>query len=460
MNKTGVFLLFLSLFPILLQAQNLRVSVDWALFDVDAENTFIEIYFSFLQSDLNFTKTDQHCTATTLGQFFVLKNEEIVKEFAWKTETVVQDTLELEQQKNIVDKVGFLIPVGEYDCKFRLTDLVNRDNADSTTWILKNLSPPAKPHLSEIQLASTIRRAQEEEKSSPFYKNSLIVEPNPSLIYSYNKPALFFYLEAYNLDAAVLPGGYTVKYYVNDSDGDLVQDIDPKSVKKNQVVNRSVEFGMLNVGELTTGSYVFVVELLDMNNNIFATQQKKFYALQKDAFQRQAMVVQTVPFESSIFATIDSADIETEFQMIFYILTKEEHPVYKGITGLAARRQFLYGFWQSKFPSENVNDNPHRNEYFNRKNIADERFNAFKMSGWVTDRGRVYMVYGEPDDIERYPMEPQLYPHEIWFYNDLQGGVRFVFVDLEGHKNYRLIHSDLDGEISDRNYRNTLQRGY
>ena len=82
------------------------------------------------------------------------------------------------------------------------------------------------------------------------------------------------------------------------------------------------------------------------------------------------------------------------------------------------------------------------------------------MPGWLTDRGRVLMVYGEPDDVERYINQPNQHPYEVWFYNQRQGGVKFIFADLEGHKNYRLIHSELDGEVYDPNYREILQRGY
>ncbi len=69
--------------------------------------------------------------------------------------------------------------------------------------------------------------------------------------------------------------------------------------------------------------------------------------------------------------------------------------------------------------------------------------------GWKTDRGRVYIMYGEPNEIERYPNQTQTRPYEIWSYYDLEGGVRFVFGDITGFADYQLLHSTKRGELRD-----------
>ena len=67
--------------------------------------------------------------------------------------------------------------------------------------------------------------------------------------------------------------------------------------------------------------------------------------------------------------------------------------------------------------------------------------------GWRTDRGRVYIIYGPPDEVERYPYSENMKPYEIWHYYNLQGGVIFVFGDRTGFGSYELLHSTLVGEI-------------
>ena len=75
--------------------------------------------------------------------------------------------------------------------------------------------------------------------------------------------------------------------------------------------------------------------------------------------------------------------------------------------------------------------------------------NALDKEGWQTDRGRVYMIYGEPSEIERFPNETNTKPYEIWHYNEIEGGVVFIFGDITGFNDYQLLHSTKRGEIRD-----------
>ena len=69
--------------------------------------------------------------------------------------------------------------------------------------------------------------------------------------------------------------------------------------------------------------------------------------------------------------------------------------------------------------------------------------------GWKTDRGRVYLIYGGPDEIERFPNEIETRPYEIWHYESVEGGVIFVFADITGFGSYQLVHSTKRGELRD-----------
>jgi hypothetical protein len=76
--------------------------------------------------------------------------------------------------------------------------------------------------------------------------------------------------------------------------------------------------------------------------------------------------------------------------------------------------------------------------------------------GWKTDRGRVYILYGEPDEIERYPDSEGRKPFEVWRFQKIEGGVEFVFVDRWKNGNYELITSTKRGELQDPNWETLL----
>jgi hypothetical protein len=69
--------------------------------------------------------------------------------------------------------------------------------------------------------------------------------------------------------------------------------------------------------------------------------------------------------------------------------------------------------------------------------------------GYRTDRGRVYIVYGPPDDIERHPNESDTKPYEIWTYNSIQGGVEFDFLQKVQGSDYELVNSTVRSELHD-----------
>jgi GWxTD domain-containing protein len=81
------------------------------------------------------------------------------------------------------------------------------------------------------------------------------------------------------------------------------------------------------------------------------------------------------------------------------------------------------------------------------------------MDGYETDRGRVYLQYGSPTNIVTRENSPTEYPYEIWQYNKIErfSNKRFIFYNPElTNKNYRLIHSDMIGEIKNSNWPQVL----
>lgn len=93
-------------------------------------------------------------------------------------------------------------------------------------------------------------------------------------------------------------------------------------------------------------------------------------------------------------------------------------------------------FWDTHFPSEGEAVNGKMLEYYTRARYCDDQFGNGS-DGWKSDRGKVYIIYGRPSEVERYDFIDQDVPYEIWYYNHL--GRRFVFRDEHGFGDYRLV---------------------
>jgi GWxTD domain-containing protein len=127
-----------------------------------------------------------------------------------------------------------------------------------------------------------------------------------------------------------------------------------------------------------------------------------------------------------------------------WIITDEERAAFKQLSNDEERDQFIEAFWQRRDPTPDTVENEFKEEHYRRIAYANEHF-AAGIPGWKTDRGRMYIIYGAPDEIESHPsggtyerpMEEgggttSTYPFEQWRYRyieDIGQEVIIEFVD-------------------------------
>jgi GWxTD domain-containing protein len=142
-------------------------------------------------------------------------------------------------------------------------------------------------------------------------------------------------------------------------------------------------------------------------------------------------------------------------QDVVYIITEEEKAAFKRLTTDEERYQFIEQFWLRRDPSPDTVENEFRDEHYRRITYANERFASGK-PGWKTDRGRIYITWGPPDQIESHPsggsyLRPpeegggttSTFPFETWRYRYLEGEglgneVIIEFVDPTMSGEYRI----------------------
>jgi GWxTD domain-containing protein len=128
-----------------------------------------------------------------------------------------------------------------------------------------------------------------------------------------------------------------------------------------------------------------------------------------------------------------------------YIITKEEEKLFKSLSQ-AERPAFIEEFWKKRDPEPETEENYFKELYFSRMAYANERFRAGK-PGWLTDRGRIYILLGQPDYINENPTGRYAgeRPSVVWTYDQklnsqLRATMNFSFVDLKGTNDYQLVN--------------------
>src|SRR3982074_1558221 len=129
---------------------------------------------------------------------------------------------------------------------------------------------------------------------------------------------------------------------------------------------------------------------------------------------------------------------------VVYIITDEERQAWKRLATDEEREQFIEQFWLRRDPTPDTAENEFKEEHYRRIAYANERY-ASGIPGWKSDRGRIYITFGPPDEIESHPsggayQRPQeqgggttsVYPFQKWRYRYIDGiGTNVVveFVD-------------------------------
>ncbi|MFC2169987.1 GWxTD domain-containing protein [Acidobacteriota bacterium] len=123
-----------------------------------------------------------------------------------------------------------------------------------------------------------------------------------------------------------------------------------------------------------------------------------------------------------------------------YIVTKKERRIFLELPN-SERDAFMEEFWDRRDPDPGTEENEFKMEYFNRMDRADELFVSEGVPGWMTDRGRIYILFGPPMERITDPMGTSAYSacQEVWYY----GSFPVVFVDSRCSGNYHLLTYNL-----------------
>ncbi len=132
---------------------------------------------------------------------------------------------------------------------------------------------------------------------------------------------------------------------------------------------------------------------------------------------------------------VNSKDMNLMISQLLYIASGEEYSKVKNASTDEMKEKNFIDFWRSKDPSPNTTKNELMIEYYNRIAIANERYSHY-IDGWKTDMGMIYIIYGEPNSIDRVPFAENSKPYEIWqYYTDNK---EFIFFDESGFGDYKL----------------------
>ncbi|HAY33485.1 MAG TPA: GWxTD domain-containing protein [Ignavibacteria bacterium] len=433
--------------------KDIYFNFDYALFKGEGETSVLEFYYSVNQNSLKHETGDNGFEGAAMIEINILDiatNEFIISN-SYKTPSLLKDTSKNAATQKLVGQINYILKPGKYKLKITGSDFNHPENRDVLeTDINVNPIENSSLSLSDIELSTMIKKS--DNTSSIFYKNTLDVIPNPSGLFGMNLTDMYYYVEIYGLLPENISEKYLIKYSVlNVNNEELISKV--KSAERSSPDR--VDYGKISIDSLTSGTYLFKITVNDTARLVTKSTEKKFYVF--NIGKEQVNTGDADDFLRSEFAGKSSKDVEDEFSKMSYIMTSQQINNFKDLKNLEEKRKFLFLFWKSK---EYASGTPYvklKSDYFTRVKEADSKFKESFKEGWKSDRGRIYIVYGKPDDIDNFPFQAATKSYQIWRYNAVEGGGECVFIELQpGTDVYWLVNSTFRNELRNDNWESQL----
>jgi GWxTD domain-containing protein len=165
-------------------------------------------------------------------------------------------------------------------------------------------------------------------------------------------------------------------------------------------------------------------------------------AKEEDPLKRPVTDKQQKKNAKALRAELSKTEKEWLEKDVAYIITDEERAAFRQLSNEEERDQFIEAFWQRRDPTPDTEENEFKEEHYRRMAYANDHF-AAGIPGWKSDRGRMYIMYGPPDEIESHPSggtyerpidegggTTSTYPFEDWRWRYIEGIGQEVIVEF------------------------------
>jgi GWxTD domain-containing protein len=393
--------------------------VDYGVFASDEIGKVrVEVYYQFYNRALTFKpdgdlfKAEYEIEITIMDK----RGRKLDGETQEKSVTVASEIQARSASDYRVSQVNFDLEPNKYEIKFNLKDKAGDKNFSDEFGVDAGLSKDDYPKVSKILFAQAVGPA--DGSSDQFTKGNMMVVPSVSRIYGTEENSkLVYYIEIYN-GKDEKSDHVTVQTLIRPRKGDMVYR-DTLTETLDAPVKRQLR--EISLAEFAPGEYEIEIKLQGRRGKKLDEEKAKF----------------------EIEWTEESL-LEHNWKLIVkqisLIAEQKELKALENCESLEERKAGLKEYWDSKDPYPETPRNELKMEFYKRISIANENFGFLSRPGWDTDRGRVLVRYGVPNEIEDFPFSMGTYPYQEWHYYNALRYRTFTFVDDNHDGDYRLVY--------------------
>lgn len=440
-------------FYALSQLKAVDVSISHAGFKGE-KGSYIEFYFYVVGSTLTQIQMDSLNSQGSLEVTTLFKKNNTITQF---DKFVLKSPSSL-SPVNFYEMRRYAIENGVYDIEVQFKDTNNPQDS----LVYKSMAIIEYNNLSlrqsDITLLSSITPDSSDNK---FVKNGYRCEVLPFQYYDRSHTNLTFYNEIYNTDQFI-GEDFLLSYSIEKSslteNGKLMVIAHKRKKPAPYIPNLLA----LDISHLESGNYRLKVTIRNRANELLS-EKETFFQRSNPLLSNSIDTITTDALGKEFVSQLSAQELRYGLKAIAMQLSADEAGVLKAIMSAndtSAQQRYLFRHWAKKNPSlpEQVYD-----EYMMVAKAVDKTYYNGYGYGFETDRGRVYMLYGRPDDIVSVENEMNAPPYEVWVYYKIdktqQTNVKFLFYNpnlvANGH---RLLHSTCRGELQNPRWKHELYK--
>ena len=367
----------------------------------------VDLYIAIPYRALDFSRGSSGFSARYRVRLLLKGEEGTIYDTSW-TRSV--ETTDYDRTTGGVQAFEFFqqrVPVmpGEYSARLEVLDYGTNFTSNASRSVSVIDFSVYRFALSGLMLVSKIRETDGGHTISP------LLTTNVSLL----KDGYFVFFETYNYTGEE-DFDFTAIYRLED-DGE----VDWRETWEKKVPEgRSQQWLRLPVDGFNRGEYI--VEVL-------ATKRG-------DTTDTLAAAKRVVSFRGTAEGMpLSEGELTEKIKRLRYVATQSEIDFIEDGGTFAEKRRRYADFWSERDPTPGTPANESMIEYFRRIDYANKNYRSYA-EGWLTDMGRIYIVYGPPDRIERDPFASDGKPRETWEYYSRR--LSLLFVDQTGFGDFRL----------------------
>ncbi len=438
--------------------------LNYGVFHIPNQKPFLETYFTLIGSSFKLKRVLNGYQSTVLVQLNVYKNDSIVKAARYNLKgPLLTDT---SKSVNFIDNQRYALPNGKYRFEIRLSDANN---------------PAKKPFIftETIQLnysrqglqASSVQPLEKFSKTNTptaISKSGLDLIPYNINYYDDTQTTLAFYFETYNADTVLGKGKPLIYSYYIEENGNLNKPKGFSAFKKQSASEVNPLLGQFEIGQLPSGNYNLVIGVKD-ENGILQLEKKWFFQRQNSQISLPSGPTADADVKRFFgdFNNTDSLKLFVECLWPISGMTERDRQINQVLKRDAELMKFyIVDYWRRR-AADTADAFQMWMKYYTQVKEVQKLFKCGKQKGYYTDRGRVFLQYGPPNQRGTVPNDANTFPYEIWQYYRIKDestgqfftNKRFIFVNRQiADDCYMLIHSDMRGEISNEQWRFDLTK--